>query len=419
MIPCWWHPKLLTWCWSWYCIRPGKPYDNKFVAFTDNYWIGLDLPLDSQEWARLHRGLEQLSHWRPQQRLWRSTDKNDGVEVYEGPGICTTLSYDACADDESKIGDAMWIHDTLLMPNTWSLTRFFCCLYGQRTSSWGHTANLEDTMSASAEVNDLMMELMLHMTRGIVRLTSSSPSRTSTELLWIYHLISRVSRTSQWTRETELKYAKDQGFCTTLRYVVFTDGKNNIRDAMWIQNTALDASRRFVDPVFSERLLLALCCCFSRASNANGDALRIQSTTCWRQPKLLTYCRSWNTAYDQGNRYDFEFVASETQWARLYNGPELLTYVRLMNRTLPVLKRMKYWIQLYVALNPERAKFWDLVFFFRVRVTACRFTGINRTTCLLCRFSPLYLNSFQVPLHYILSFNSLCLRTLPTSKLYQ
>ena len=148
------------------------------------------------------------------------------------------------------------------------------------TSSWGHTANLEDTMSASAEVNDLMMELMLHMTRGTVRLTSSSPSRTSTELIWIYLWISRVSRTSQWTRETELKYAKDQGFCTTLRYVVFTDGKNKIGDAMRIQNTALDASRLFVDPVFSERLLLALCCCFPRASNANGDALRIQSTTC-------------------------------------------------------------------------------------------------------------------------------------------
>ena len=70
------------------------------------------------------------------------------------------------------------------------------------------------------------------------------------------------------------------GFCTTLRYVVFTDGKNKIGDAMRIQNTALDASRLFVDPVFSERLLLALCCCFPRASNANGDALRIQSTTC-------------------------------------------------------------------------------------------------------------------------------------------
>ena len=105
-------------------------------------------------------------------------------------------------------------------------------------------------MSASAEVNDLMMELMLHMTRGTVRLTSSSPSRTSTELIWIYLWISRVSRTSQWTRETELKYAKDQGFCTTLRYVVFTDGKNKIGDAMRIQNTALDASRLFVDPVF-------------------------------------------------------------------------------------------------------------------------------------------------------------------------
>ena len=77
-----------------------------------------------------------------------------------------------------------------------------------------------------------------------------------------------------------VEVCEGQGFCTTLRYVVFTDGKNNIGDAMRIQNTALDASRLFVDPVFSERLLLALCCCFSRASNANGDALRIQSTTC-------------------------------------------------------------------------------------------------------------------------------------------
>ena len=41
------------------------------------------------------------------------------------------------------------------------------------------------------------------------------------------------------TRLTELKFAKDQGFCTTLCYVVFTDGKNKIGDAMRIQNTTL------------------------------------------------------------------------------------------------------------------------------------------------------------------------------------
>ena len=110
-------------------------------------------------------------------------------------------------------------------------------------------------MSTSTEVNDLMMELILRMTRGTVRLTSLSLSRTSTELILIYLLTLRVSRTSQWTRETELKYAKDLGFCTTLRYVVSTDGKNKIGDAMRIQNAALDTSRLFVDPVFR-----SVCC---------------------------------------------------------------------------------------------------------------------------------------------------------------
>ena len=113
-------------------------------------------------------------------------------------------------------------------------------------------------MLTTAEVTDLMLELILHTTRETVRLTSLSPSRTSTELIWIYLLTSRVSRTSQWTRETELKYAKDQGFCTTLRYVVSTDGKNKIGDAMRIQNTALDASCVFVDPVFRS-LYCSLC----------------------------------------------------------------------------------------------------------------------------------------------------------------
>ena len=92
----------------------------------------------------------------------------------------------------------------------------FCCLYGQRPSSWSHTANPEVNVLTTAEIIDLMMELILHMTRGIVRLTSLSPSLTSTESIWIYLLTPRVSQTAQWTRETELKYAKDQGFCITL-----------------------------------------------------------------------------------------------------------------------------------------------------------------------------------------------------------
>ena len=47
---------------------------------------------------------------------------------------------------------------------------------------------------------------------------------------------------------TELKFAKDLGFCTTLSYVAFTDSESMIADAMRIQNTAFDASRMFADP---------------------------------------------------------------------------------------------------------------------------------------------------------------------------
>ena len=46
---------------------------------------------------------------------------------------------------------------------------------------------------------------------------------------------------------TELKVAKDQGFCTTLSHVAFTDSDSMIGDAMRIQNTALDTSRLFAD----------------------------------------------------------------------------------------------------------------------------------------------------------------------------
>ena len=57
-----------------------------------------------------------------------------------------------------------------------SLCRTFIAEYDsqeefeQLGSSWRHTANPEDTMLTSAEVTDLMLELILHMTRETVRL---------------------------------------------------------------------------------------------------------------------------------------------------------------------------------------------------------------------------------------------------------
>ena len=49
------------------------------------------------------------------------------------------------------------------------------------------------------------------------------------------------------SRVTELKFAKDQGFCITLSYVAFTDSESTTGGAMRIQNTAFDASRLFAD----------------------------------------------------------------------------------------------------------------------------------------------------------------------------
>ena len=71
-------------------------------------------------------------------------------------------------------------------------------------------------------------------------------------------------------------------FCTTIRYVALTDHESMIGDAMPIQNTAFDG-RLFADPVFffffgasaARSVLLSL-----RATNVNGDALRIQKIPC-------------------------------------------------------------------------------------------------------------------------------------------
>ena len=93
--------------------------------------------------------------------------------------MCTTLRYAVFTDFEDKIDDAECVQNTAPMQDTRSLTRFFyMSSYGQRTSSWGHTANHENTVSTSAEVTDLMLELILHTTRGIVRLQVCCPIYT-------------------------------------------------------------------------------------------------------------------------------------------------------------------------------------------------------------------------------------------------
>ena len=120
---------------------------------------------------------------------------------------------------------------------------------GRVSSSWRHTANPEVNVLTTAEVIDLMTELTLHMTREIVRLTSLSPSRTSTELIWIYPLTFKSEPNSTVESRDGVEVCEGPGICITLRYVVSTDGKNKIGDAVRIQNTALVASRLFDDPV--------------------------------------------------------------------------------------------------------------------------------------------------------------------------
>ena len=57
---------------------------------------------------------------------------------------------------------------------------------------------------------------------------------------------------------TELKFAKDQRFCTTLSYVAFSDHESIIGGAMPIKNTVFDARRsrsltRFLECFYGQR----------------------------------------------------------------------------------------------------------------------------------------------------------------------
>eukprot|EP00450_Noctiluca_scintillans_P039905 CAMPEP_0194477674 /NCGR_PEP_ID=MMETSP0253-20130528/1366_1 /TAXON_ID=2966 /ORGANISM="Noctiluca scintillans" /LENGTH=127 /DNA_ID=CAMNT_0039316683 /DNA_START=611 /DNA_END=993 /DNA_ORIENTATION=- len=102
---------------------------------------------------------------------------------------------------------------------------------------------------------------------------------------------------------TELKFAKDQGFCTTLSLVAFTDHENMIGDARPIQNTAFDASRLFADPFF-----------FGASAASLRAAVFLGNERDWRctanpENTVLTSAEDTNlitgvetTAYDQGNR---------------------------------------------------------------------------------------------------------------------
>ena len=93
----------------------------------------------------------------------------------------------------------------------------------------------------------------------------------------------------------ELKSAKDQGLCATLSYVVCTDGKNEIGDARRIQNTALDASCLFDDPVFGASAARSVLLSFSgierewgRTANSEYNVLTIAEVTDML-PELI-YC---------------------------------------------------------------------------------------------------------------------------------
>ena len=105
------------------------------------------------------------------------------------------------------------------------------------------------------------------------------------------------------TRVTELKFAKDQGLCTTLSYVAFTDHKKMIGDAMPIQNTAFDASRLFADPIFLERLLLAPCCCLSGQWTCDWRCTANPENTVLTTAEVTDLIAGVGLkAYDQGNR---------------------------------------------------------------------------------------------------------------------
>ena len=114
------------------------------------------------------------------------------------------------------------------------------------------------------------------------------------------------------TRVTELKFAKDQGFCTTLSYVAFTDHESMIGDAMPIQNTAFDASRLFADPddgASAARSVLLLygqrTSDWGRTANPEYNVLTTAEVT-----DLITGIKI--KAYDQGNHTTLDLSPSRT-----------------------------------------------------------------------------------------------------------
>ena len=70
-----------------------------------------------------------------------------------------------------------------------------------------------------------------------------------------------------------MKFAKDQGFCTTLSYVAFTDSESVIGDAMRVQNTAFDASRLFADPDDGASASHSVLLLLTGSEHLIGDAL--------------------------------------------------------------------------------------------------------------------------------------------------
>ena len=356
---CWRQPKFLIWCWSWnYCIWPGKSYDFKFVAFTDTHrdlvWMILltpksepDLTVDSSNWVI---GVHSKDWDVPPTRVTE-------LKFAKDQGFCATLSYVAFTDHENMIGDAMPIQNTafdasrlFVDPVFWSV----CCslratVFPGDERDWRCTANPECTVLTSAEVTDLMLELIYCIwPRKSYDFKFVAFTDTHRDLVWMILLTpkSEPDLTVDWsnwvigvhskdwdvppTRVTELKFAKDQGFCATLSYVAFTDHENMIGDAMPIQNTAFDASRLFVDPVFWS------VCCSLRATVFPGDE---RDWRCTANPECtvltsaevtdlmleLIYC-IWPR-----KSYDFKFVAF-TDMNRDWSGS--ISWLPRVSRTL-------------------------------------------------------------------------------------
>ena len=92
---------------------------------------------------------------------------------------------------------------------------------------------------------------------------------------------------------TELKFAEDQGFCTTLKYVAFTDRESLIGDVVRRpQNTAFVASRQFADPDDGVSVFPLYYAPFTGSERVIGDALRIAENTVFDASRSLLF---WKT----------------------------------------------------------------------------------------------------------------------------